>query len=215
MNRIEKFLIVVGLAVLVIGALIIRHQDAGYLAFQKGDYRTAHTEFSKLAEQGDPWGTHYTGLMHGIFLLGSINQTKAAKYYLAGARLGNVRSAILYIDLLRRSKRLNQYCTLYADFVDKAVQTHNPYALVLKAQQLISGRCVQKDIITGVHFFKWAGEVKPQIGDHYSNSFESLSDSQKQQFEALKIERPPAISEQSFLEFLLAKQEQFGLIKFD
>tara|TARA_B100000315_G_C14565099_1_gene582522 strand:- start:927 stop:1574 length:648 start_codon:yes stop_codon:yes gene_type:complete len=215
MNRTEKILAVFGLAVLVIGALVIRHQDAGYIAFLERDFETAHAEFSKLAQQGDPWGTYFTGLMHGTNRNGTINRSTAAKYYLAGVRLGNIRSAIRYIDLLRKSKNINQYCTVYAALVDKAVQTHNAYAILLKANQLNSGSCIQNDKIAGAYFFKWAGEIKPQIGTLFTDTYEGFSNAQKMQFKALKIERPPQISNQAFLEYFLAEQDKIRLVKFN
>ncbi|MDP7100975.1 MAG: hypothetical protein QF503_07465, partial [Rhodospirillales bacterium] len=184
-------------------------------AFLKRDYQTAHAEFSKLAQKGDPWGTHFTGLMHGIFLQGSFNRTEAAKYYLAGARLGNIRSAIRYISHLKFSNNLNQICLIYTDLICKAVQTHNPYAIILKAQQMNSGSCVQEDQIAGAHFFKWAGEVKPQISVYLFNAYDSFSDFQKNQFKAFKIERPPHISDQEFLKYFLAKLPEIETIKFD
>jgi TPR repeat protein len=223
MNQTEKILAIVGLAVLIIGALVIRHQDAGYIAFLKRDYQTAHAEFSKLAQKGDPWGTYFTGLMHEIFLRGSINRTEAVKYYLAGARLGNIRSAIRYISHLKFLNNLNQksqfpvsrICPIYTDLVNKAVQTHNPYAIILKAQQMNSGSCVQEDQIAGAHFFKWAGEVKPQISVYLFNAYDSFSDFQKNQFKAFKIERPLHISDQEFLKYFLAKLPEIETIKFD
>ena len=153
--------------------------------------------------------------MHGIFLRGSFNRTEAAKYYLVGARLGNIRSAIRYISHLKFSNNLNQICLIYTDLIDKAVQTHNPYAIILKAQQMNSGSCVQEDQIAGAHFFKWAGEVKPQISVYLFNAYDSFSDFQKNQFKAFKIERPPHISDQEFLKYFLAKLSEIETIKFD
>ena len=153
--------------------------------------------------------------MHGIFLRGSFNRTEAAKYSLVGARLGNIRSAIRYISHLKFSNNLNQICPIYTDLVDKAVQTHNPYAIILKAQQMNSGSCVQEDQIAGAHFFKWAGEVKPQISVYLFNAYDSFSDFQKNQFKAFKIERPPHISDQEFLKYFLAKLPEIETIKFD
>jgi len=213
MNRIEKFIIIIGLTALVTGALTIRQQDAGYLAFQKGDYRTAQAEFSKLALEGDLWATHFTGVLHESSSTGIIDHAEAGKYYLSGARRGNIRSAIRYIGLLRRSKRLDQYCPLYTALVDKAVQTHDSYALVQKAHQLYSGNCVKKDRIFGTYFYKWAGEVKPQMGSLFSDGYARLSDSQKWQFEALKLIRPPHIDDQAFLKFFSAQLEQIGPVK--
>ena len=215
MNRTEKILTVIGLAVLIIGALVVRQNDAGYLAFLKKDYQKALAEFSKLALEGDPWGTHFTGFLLDPKSNGQNNRSEAAKYYLAGARLGNVRSALRYIDLIRTVKNFKIYCPIYAALVDKAAQTHSPYAFFFKGWHLSHGFCVPKNLIAAARFYQWASEIKPHIGDHFSNAYAQFDDRQKKQFETFKIDKPNRISEQAFLDFFLAKQEQFRLINFD
>ena len=218
MNQTEKILVIVGLAVLIIGALVIRHQDAGYIAFLKRDYQTAHAEFSKLAQKGDAWGSHFTGLMYEFFLRGPINWTEAAKYYLAGARLGNSMSAIRYIRHLKFSYNLDQnwrMCPIYTDLVDKAVHTHNLYAIILKAQDMKSSSCVQEDQIASTHFFKWANEVNPSIKLPKSTAAMIANNFQKNQFKAFKIKRSPHISDQEFLKYFLVKLPEIDAIKFD
>ena len=79
MSRLQKIFALGGVAVLILGAIIIRDRQAGYIAYNNFDYKTAEIEFSKSAERGDPWSSYYVGLMHDQPHFDQIDRKKAAK----------------------------------------------------------------------------------------------------------------------------------------
>ena len=86
MSSLQKTIAIGSVAVLILGAIIIRDRQAGYIAYNNFDYKTAEIEFSKSAERGDPWSSYYVGLMHDQPHFDQIDRKKAAKAFLKSAK---------------------------------------------------------------------------------------------------------------------------------
>ena len=208
MSRLQKIFALGGVAVLILGAIIIRDRQAGYIAYNNFDYKTAEVEFSKSADRGDPWSSYFVGLIHDRPHFGQIDRKKAAKAFLKSAKLGITDGAIRYLDLVYRSQNSKSYCPIVTNLMANAVATHRFLAIVQYAKYLGEGKCTDKDPISRLHHLKWAGDLEPQFGSNYVDTYESMSATQRSKFDAEKFTKPRRIEEKTFLKIFFAALDQ-------
>ncbi len=208
MNRTQKILTGIGALILIAGALIIRQNEAGYLLFLEGDFKSAEIAFQEDAKRGDPWGAYFAGMLNDRRGFGINDKTKAAKAYLQSARLGSVDGAIRYINLIKFSQHKGISCSLILKIIDTAVQTHHFLAVTQKAQRLQNGNCSDKNNFESLHYTQWAGELVPAFGSNFHDRYQKMNAPERQKFDAIKFQKPPRINDQEFLKFFSA---QLGL----
>ena len=204
----KKILVGTGLLILIVGALVIRHQEAGYLAILKGDYKTAKKEFIARAEQGQQSEAYFVGVMYEYSHYGMHAPTKAAEAYFRSAQLGSIDGAFRYFDLIRASVHTNINCSDFKEIANKGVQTHRFLPLAFMARYHRLGRCFEKNPLLDVHYRKWLGEVSNPHGDEFFDAYQRLSPVDRQKFKALKIQKPPRISDEAYLKFFFEMLEK-------
>jgi hypothetical protein len=199
--RYKKILAGTGLLILIVGALVIRHQEAGYLAILKGDYKTAEKEFVARGAQGGKSEAYFVGVMYEYQKYGLHAPVKATKAYLKSARLGNIDGAFRYFGLIRNSIHRNINCFDFRAIANKAIQTHRYLPLAFMAKYHRHGWCFEKSLILDAFYKKWLGEVSNPHGNEYFEAYQKLNLADRRKLKALKIQKSPRISDEAFLKF--------------
>jgi len=205
MNKTQKIFAGIGVLILVIGALIIRQNEAGYISYLKGDYKSAERAFRVNAEQGHPWGAFFVGSLNDHRQFSMNNPIEAAKAYLQSAKLGNIDGAIKYIKFIKISGHTHFDCSTIINITDKGIQTHHFLAVVQKAFYLGSGICFKKDNIQSAHYTKWGGELVPSYGSAFVNHYNRMAPAERKKFDTSKFQKPSRISDKEYLKFFFSK----------
>jgi hypothetical protein len=206
--RYPKILIAAGLLILLVGALFIRHQEAGYIAYLNGNFKTAEAEFIKRAENGGMWEAYLVGSMNENPTFRVRNLAQASKAYLNSAELGNVAGAMKYILFINHSAHRNIDCTTLNRLTERAIQTHHFVAVHTMERRFLRNSCSKLDKLKSLQYTKWAGELEPQYGSNFHREYQNLTTVERKKFDGTKLQKPSRISDAEFLKFFFATLAQ-------
>jgi hypothetical protein len=214
MNRRQKIIIILGLGAFIVVALIVRHEEAGYIALLKGDYNTAVREFSLKVRQGDSMSTYFTGFLYDTPGFRMVNKNKAAHAYLKSAKLGSVDGAIHYLYLVSTLKDRHLNCSVLVKLFYDAASTHILSAIFLNFKFFSNGKCTKKDRFEAAQYFKWAGEISGPIRGSFEDYYVSMSKSEQKEFNSRTFKKPHRISANRFLNIFFSKLHEVTPINF-
>jgi hypothetical protein len=148
--------------------------------------------------------------MHDQPHFDQIDRKKAAKAFLKSAKLGITDGAIRYLDLVYRSQNSKSYCPIAIKLMANATATHRFLAIAQYAKYLGEGKCTDKDLFNRLHHLKWAGDLEPQFGSKYVDTYENMSATKRSKFDAEKFTKPIRIEEKTFLKNFFAALDQIS-----
>jgi len=194
--------------ILIVGALIIRHQEAGYLAILNGDYKSAEIEFIARGAQGGKLEAYFVGIMYEHQLYGFFDLSKATKAYFKSAQLGNIDGAFRYFGLIRNSIHKNISCSDFKALANKGLQTHRYLPIIFMARYHRSGQCFEKNPLLDLYYKQWLGKISNPHGNIFFDTYQKLKPADRQKFEELKLQKPPRISDEAYLKFFFEMLEK-------
>lgn len=176
-----RFITFAAAAIVIIVALIIRANEAPYIAIAENRFRDAKFDLLTKAEAGNGFASFLLGRGYEIGQLGKADNTAAAQWYLNAARQNDVYAIARYVNIAMTGAIAQpERCQSAMKLLDLAGRAHDPFALRRLGDYYATGFCVDRDMSTAVRYYKGAATIDGMlIGSATSRSTLSQLDSQQ------------------------------------
>lgn len=127
--------------------------DAGYAAFQEGDYQAAFREWEPLAQNGEVDAMFALGYLYEYGEGVTQSYRQAAYWYGKAADAGDVDAAVAMGYLYESGLGVKQNFRRAVEYYDMASDQGDPYAMYYLARMVAEGRGTDRDLVYAYTLF--------------------------------------------------------------
>jgi len=176
MIRRSKIILSIAIVAVLMLALKIRSDDAGYIAYMDGDRAAAIPDLEKRVKRGDSHAALLLGQIYAQgYPVGSIAPKRvifeqASKWYLKAAEMGDIRAVRLFLDIALAANDSHApragsgRCKIFVRLLNMAAAAGDAGANVMLGGMYKDGAiCLPTDKLKAAQFFYEASNIDPHL----------------------------------------------------